>query len=117
MHGPCCVFGLGVLVVETFICFFVGYYCGKNMSISKVDERNRIFIDKKIRKKTHIKAGDVVVLESLDEHSFKVNILDFTSDKLEDEPAWQIIRTPANLKKYIAPEELEKMMEETNWQE
>jgi AbrB family looped-hinge helix DNA binding protein len=106
-----------MLVMETFIYFFVGYYCGKNMSTSKVDERNRIVIDKKIRKKTHVKAGDVVVIESLDEHSFKVNVLDFTSNKLEDESAWQMIRTPAKLKKYIAPEELEKIMEETSWQE
>jgi AbrB family looped-hinge helix DNA binding protein len=87
------------------------------MAASKVDERYRIVIDKEIRKKVNIKAGDIVVTEPIDEHSFKVNILNFTSEKLEDDPAWQTIRTPAKLKKYISPQDLEKIMEETTWQE
>jgi bifunctional DNA-binding transcriptional regulator/antitoxin component of YhaV-PrlF toxin-antitoxin module len=87
------------------------------MSTSRVDERHRIVIDKKTRAKTHIKAGDIVFIEPLNDHSFKVDVLDFTSEKLEDDPAWQAIRKPAKLKKYIPPKKLEELMEETIWQE
>ena len=87
------------------------------MSTSKVDQRHRIVIDKKIRAKTHIKAGDTVFIEPLNEHSFKVNILDFTPEKLEDDPFWQTIHKPAKIRKFISPEKLEAIMEETTWQE
>ena len=87
------------------------------MSTSRVDERHRIVIDKKTRTKTHIKAGDIVIIEPLDNHSFKVNVLDFTSEKLQDDPAWQAIHKSAKLKKYIPPEKLEEIMEETTWRE
>ena len=87
------------------------------MSTSRVDERHRIVIDKKTRTKTHIKAGDIVIIEPLDNHSFKVNVLDFTSEKLQDDPAWQAIQKSAKLKKYIPPEKLEEIMEETTWRE
>jgi len=83
----------------------------KNMSTSRVDQRYRIVIDKKTRAKSHIKAGDVVVIEPIDDHSFKVNVLDFTSEKLEDDPAWQVIHKPAKIRKYIPPEKLEETME------
>jgi hypothetical protein len=43
--------------------------------------------------------------------------LDFTSEKLEDDPAWQIIHKPARIRKFISPEKLEEIMEETVWQE
>ena len=104
-------------MMTIFISNIVGCLCGKNVSSSRVDQRNRIVIDKKIRVKTHIKAGDTVVIELLDDHSFKVNILDFTSEKLEEDPAWQAIHKPATLRKYIHPEKLEELMEETIWQE
>jgi bifunctional DNA-binding transcriptional regulator/antitoxin component of YhaV-PrlF toxin-antitoxin module len=83
------------------------------MSTSRVDQRHRIVVDKRIRTKTNIKAGDVVVLEPLDDHSFKVNVLNFTSEKLEDDPAWQAIHTPIKAKKCIPPEKLEEIMEQT----
>jgi AbrB family looped-hinge helix DNA binding protein len=89
----------------------------KNMSTSRVDEKYRIVIDKKIRAKTHIKAGDRVFIEPLDDHSFKVNVLDFSSEKLEDDPAWQAICKPVKLKKYIPPEKLEELMEDEFCQE
>jgi bifunctional DNA-binding transcriptional regulator/antitoxin component of YhaV-PrlF toxin-antitoxin module len=87
------------------------------VSTSRVDEKHRIVIDKQTRAKTHIKPGDLVVIEPLDKYSFKVNVLDFTSDKLEDDSAWQVIHKPAKLKKYIPPEELEVIMEENTWRE
>lgn len=87
------------------------------MSTSKVDQKYRIVVDKQIRKRANIKAGDIVVIEPLDDHSFKVNILDFTSETLESDPAWQAIHKPAKAKKRIPPEKLEEIMEETAWQE
>ena len=87
------------------------------MSTSKVDQKHRIVVDKRIRAKMNIKAGDIVVLEPLDDHSFKVNKLNFVSETLEDDPAWQAIHTSIKAKKYISPEKLEAIMEETTWQE
>jgi bifunctional DNA-binding transcriptional regulator/antitoxin component of YhaV-PrlF toxin-antitoxin module len=87
------------------------------MSTSRVDQKNRIVIDKKTRAKTHLKAGDVVIIEPIDDHSFKVNVLDFTPETLEQDPAWQMLQKPAQLKKYVPPEKLEEIMEETSWQE
>jgi AbrB family looped-hinge helix DNA binding protein len=87
------------------------------MSTSKVDQKYRIVVDKQIRKRTNIKAGDIVIIEPLDDHSFKVNILDFTPETLENDPAWQALSKPAKAKKRIPPEKLEEIMEETTWQE
>jgi len=87
------------------------------MSLSKVDQRHRIVVDKQIRMKTNIKAGDVVVLEPLNDHSFKVTVMDFNPEKLEDDPAWRAIRTPVKVERYIPPEKLEKIMEEEVWRE
>jgi bifunctional DNA-binding transcriptional regulator/antitoxin component of YhaV-PrlF toxin-antitoxin module len=95
----------------------VGHLCGKNTSLSKVYQRHRIVVDKKIRMKTDIKAGDVVVLEPLSDHSFKVTVIDFTPENLEDDPAWKAIHTQVKAKKYIPPEKLEKIMEEQAWRE
>ena len=87
------------------------------MPTSRVDQRHRIVIDKRTRARTNIKAGDIVVIEPLDNHSFRVKVLDFTSEKVEDDPAWRAIHPPAKVKKYIPPEKLEEIMEETTWQE
>ena len=87
------------------------------MATSTVDQKHRIVIDKQTRAKTHIQAGDTVIIEPIDNHSFKVEILDFTSEKVEDDPAWKAIHKPAKIKKYIPPEELNKLMEETMWEE
>lgn len=87
------------------------------MATSRVDQKNRIVIDKQTRAKTHLKAGDTVIIEPLDNHSFKVNVLEFTSEKIEDDPAWKALHKPAKIKHYIPPEELEKIMEETMWEE
>ena len=87
------------------------------MSTSRVDEKHRIVIDKKIRAKMHIKAGDIVIIEPLDNHSFRVKALDFTSQNVEDDPAWKALHPPAKAKRYIPPEKLEKIMEESMWEE
>jgi len=100
----------------SFIYNNVGYYCGTKMATSKVDQKHRIVIDRQTRAKTHIKAGDTVIIEPLDNHSFKVNVLD-TSEKVEDDPFWKMLHKPAKIKHYIPPEKLEEYMEETMWQE
>jgi bifunctional DNA-binding transcriptional regulator/antitoxin component of YhaV-PrlF toxin-antitoxin module len=87
------------------------------MSLSKIDQRHRIVVDRKTRMKTNIKAGDVVVLEPLSDHSFKVTVIDFTLEKLEDDPAWKAIHKQVKAKKYMPPEKLEKIMEEETWRE
>lgn len=89
---------------------FVGYLCGIAMTTTRVDGKNRIVIDKQTRSITQVKAGDIVVIEPLDDRSFKVNVLDFAG-RLEDDPAWQAIRKPAKIKKFIPPEKLEEMMD------
>jgi hypothetical protein len=40
-----------------------------------------------------------------------------TGHPIEDDPAWRMLQKPAKLKKYISPEELQEIMEETAWQE
>ena len=87
------------------------------MSVASVDQRHRIVIDKQIRGKTKVKAGDIVVLEPLDDHSFRVTVMDFSTEKLEDDPAWKAIHTPVKVGKHIPPERLEKIMEEEVWLE
>ena len=56
-------------------------------------------------------------MEPIDDHSFKVNVLDFTPETLEQDPAWRMLQKPTKLKKYSPPEKLEEIMEETSWQE
>ena len=101
----------------SFIRISVGWLCGKNMSTSKVDQRYRIVIDKHTRAKTHIKAGDIVIIEPLDDRSFKVKAMDFRFEKVEDDPGWQAFHPPAKSNKHIPPEKLEKLIEETTWLE
>jgi AbrB family looped-hinge helix DNA binding protein len=85
------------------------------MSTARVDKRYRITIRKQIRAKVNVKAGDTVKITLLDDLSFKVEVLDFTSQKVEDDPAWKAFHPPAKAKRYIPPEKLEEIMEETEW--
>ena len=91
----------------------MGFLSETKMSTAKVDSRHRIVIDKKIRAKTHIAAGDVVIIEPLDSGSFKVKVLDFKTEKVEDDPGWKAFHPPAKTKKRISPAKLEELMEET----
>lgn len=87
------------------------------MPTSKVDQKNRILIDKKKRTQTNLKEGEPVIIEPIDDHSFKVNILDFKPETLKEDPLWKILQKPAKAKKYIPPEKLEEFIEQTIWQE
>jgi bifunctional DNA-binding transcriptional regulator/antitoxin component of YhaV-PrlF toxin-antitoxin module len=82
------------------------------MATSRVDQKHRIVIDKATRAKTHLKPGDTVTIEPLNNHSYKVHVLDFTSEKIEDDPAWKALHKPAKIKHYIPPEKLEELIEE-----
>jgi bifunctional DNA-binding transcriptional regulator/antitoxin component of YhaV-PrlF toxin-antitoxin module len=90
----------------------VGYLRGMNMTTTRVDSKHRIVIDKQTRSATQIKAGDTVIIVPLDKHSFKVEALDFTG-RVEDDPAWQAIHKPVKIKKFIPPEKLEEIINET----
>jgi len=74
-------------------------------------------IGKQVRRKSHIKAGDVVVIEPIDECSFRVSRIDFAAEGLEDDPAWKAIHTPVKAERYVPPEKLEEFMEEEVWRE
>ncbi len=87
------------------------------MPVCRVDERYRIVVGKRIRKRTSIKAGDAVILEPIDDRSFKVTVIDLAIENLEDDPAWKAIHTPIKTVRYIPPERLEKIMEEEVWRE
>lgn len=87
------------------------------MSLCKLDERYRIVIDKRIRRKMNIKAGDILILEPIDDHSFKVTVMNFAAERLEDDSAWKVLQTPVRVERYISPERLEEIMEEDVWRE
>lgn len=87
------------------------------MSTCKVDERYRILINKKIRKQVNIEAGDIVILEPINDHSFKVAVIHLDEGTLEDDPAWKVLHTPVKAKEYISPKRLEEIMEEEVWRE
>jgi len=65
----------------------------------------------------NVKAGDVVILEPIDDRSFRVTVMDFAMEKLEDDPAWKAVHTLVRVKRYISPEKLEEIMEEEAWRE
>ncbi len=87
------------------------------MPVARVDSKHRIVIDKQIRSATKIKAGDTVIIEPLDNHSFKVKVLDFELENAEDDPGWKAFHPAEKAKKHLSPEELDKLMEETTWLE
>ncbi|MBS7626322.1 AbrB/MazE/SpoVT family DNA-binding domain-containing protein [Candidatus Bathyarchaeota archaeon] len=87
------------------------------MPLSKVDQRHRVVIDKQIRMRVNIKAGDTVLLEPLDDHSFKATVINLTPKNVEDDPAWKATHTPVKVKGYIPPERLEEIVEEEVWLE
>jgi len=87
------------------------------MSASRIDERYRIVVDKRIRKRMGIKAGAEVILEPVDDRSFKVTVINMDVENLEDDSAWKALHTPAKMARYIPPEELDQIMEEEAWRE
>ena len=85
--------------------------------MSRIDERYRIVVDKRIRKRVKIKAGAEVLLEPVDDRSFKVTVIDLNIENLEDDSAWKALHIPVKPVRFIPPEELERIMEEEAWRE
>jgi len=53
----------------------------------------------------------------LSNHSFRVTVMNFSAEKLEDDPAWKVLHTPVKAEKYISSKKLEEIMEEEVWRE
>jgi len=87
------------------------------MSASRIDERYRIVVDRRIRKRMKIKPGAEVILEPVDDRSFKVTVIDLDVEILEDDPAWRALHTPTKTVRYVPPKELDRVMEEDAWRE
>jgi len=85
------------------------------MSTCRVDKRYRIVLDKGLRRQVSVEAGDLVVLEPIDRHSFRAVVMRFGEEPLEDDPAWKVLHTPIRPERYIPPKELEEIMEEETW--
>ena len=87
------------------------------MAASTVDERYRIVIDHRVRRKVALRPGDTVILEPLNERSFRVTLMRFDEETLEQDPAWKALNSPARVDRHVPPEELEEVMEEKAWRE
>lgn len=85
------------------------------MSSTSVDDKYRIVIEKKLRKKVKIKPGDKVIVEPIDDTTLKVSILNDEHANLEEDPAWKALHRFASAKRKIAPERIHKFMEEEVW--
>ena len=85
------------------------------MSSTTIDDKYRIVIEKKLRKKIKIKPGDRVIVEPVDNTTFKVSVLSDESVSLEEDPAWKALHKLVSAKKRITPERLHKFMEEKIW--
>jgi len=85
------------------------------MSSTTIDDKYRIVIEKKLRKKIRIKPGDKVMVEPVDDTTFKVSVLSDELVSIEEDPAWKALHKFASTKKRIAPEKLHEFMEEEVW--
>lgn len=85
------------------------------MSSTVVDDKYRIIIERKLRKKIKIKPRDRVIVEPIDETTFKVSVIDSKDVNLEEDDAWKVLHEPIKAKKKISPEKLHKYMEEEIW--
>jgi len=85
------------------------------MSSTTIDDKYRIVIEKKLRKKINIRPGDKVIVEPIDNTTLKVSILGDESGSLEEDPAWKALHKFASTKKKIPPARLHKFMKEMVW--
>ncbi len=85
------------------------------MSSTTIDDKYRIVIEKKLRKRIGIKPGDKVMIEPVDNTTFKVSVLSDELVSIEEDPAWKALHEFASAKRKIAPEKLHKFMEEEVW--
>lgn len=85
------------------------------MSSTVVDDKYRIIIERKLRKKIKIKPRDRVIVEPIDETTFKVSVIDSKNANLEEDHAWKVLHEPIKAKRKIPPEKLHTYMEEEIW--
>ena len=86
-----------------------------DVSSTTIDDKYRIVIEKKLRKKIKIKPGDKVIVEPVDNTTLKVSVLNDESASLEEDPAWKALHKFASAKKKIPPARLHEFMEEEVW--
>lgn len=85
-----------------------------DMSSTVVDDKYRIVIERDVRKKIKIKPKDRVIVEPIDETTFKVSVIN-SNVNLEEDPAWKALHEPVKARKKISPEKLHRYMEEEIW--
>jgi AbrB family looped-hinge helix DNA binding protein len=85
------------------------------MSSTTVDDKYRIVIEKKLRKKVKIKPGEKVIVEPVDNTTLKVSVLSDAIGNLEEDPAWKALHKFVSTKRKIPPARLHKFMEEMVW--
>ena len=85
------------------------------MASTTIDDRYRIVIEKKLRKKIKIKPRDIVIVEPIDDTTFKVSVLSKEQVSLDEDPAWKVLHNFVKAKKKISPEKLHRFMEEEVW--
>ena len=85
------------------------------MSLTTIDDKYRIVIEKRIRKKVKIKPGDRVIVEPVDDATLKVSVLSNEKVSLEEDPAWKVLHNFVKARKKISREKLHEFMEEEVW--
>jgi len=85
------------------------------MSSTTIDDKYRIVIEKRIRKKVKIKPGDRVIVEPVDDATLKVSVLSNEKVSLEEDPAWKVLHNFVKARKKISREKLHEFMEEEVW--
>lgn len=86
-----------------------------DMSSTTVDDKYRIVIEKKLRKKVKIKPGDRVIVEPVDDTTLRVSMLSDDQVSMEEDPAWKALHKFVRAKKKISLERLHRFMEEEVW--
>lgn len=85
------------------------------MSSTTVDDKYRIVIEKKLRKKVKIKPGDRVIVEPVNDTTLRVSMLSNDRVSVEEDPAWKALHKFVSTKKKIFPQKLHRFMEEEVW--
>jgi len=80
-----------------------------------IDDKYRIVIEKKLRKKIKIKPGDRVIVEPVDDTTFKVSVLANEQVSLAEDPAWKVLHEFVKARRKISLEKLHRFMEEEVW--
>lgn len=86
------------------------------MSLTTVDRRYRIVIDKQLRAKIRLQPGDKVFLEPVDKDSFRALVMRHDESDLHEDPAWKAIHSQASPKRHVSQEGLHALIEKEAWE-